>query len=82
MTKQLIKSILKNISDDYRDDGYITMCTVNVNSSELFAIRIKNCGSIYCNGVRIDNTSLIDFINDGKIIAIFDYLSIEKIDLL
>ena len=83
MTKQSIISNLKNISDDYRDNGGDIICTINVNSSKLFAIRIKkNCGTIYCNGIRIDNTNLVDFTNDGKIIAILDYSEIEKIDLL
>ena len=79
MTKEAIKSILKNISDDYRD---VAMCTMKCNSAKVFAISIKNCGTIYCNGIRIDNTDLLNFYNDGKIIAIFDYSAIEKIDLL
>ena len=82
MTKEAIKSILKNISDDYQDNGDVVMCTMNCNSAKEFAISIKNCGNIYCNCIRVDNTDLIDFINDGKIIAILDYSAIEKIDLL
>ena len=82
MTKQSIVSILKNISDDYRDNGDVAMCTMNCNSDKVFAISIKNCGNIYCNGIGIDNTDLMDFYNDDKIIAIFDYSVIEKIDLL
>ena len=79
MTKQSIKSILKNISDDYQDDA---MYTMNCNSVKVFAISIKNCGNIYCNAIRIDNTDLLNFYDDGKIIAILDYSVIEKIDLL
>ena len=82
MTKQSIVSILKNISDDYRDNGDVAMCTMNCNSDKVFAISIKNCGNIYCNGIGIDNTDLMDFYNDDKIIAIFDYSVIEKIDIL
>ena len=82
MTKQSIVSILKNISDYYQDNGDVTMCTMNCNSAKVFAISIKNCGNIYCNGIRIDNTDLLNFYNDGKIIAILDYSVIEKIDLL
>ena len=82
MTKQSIKSILKGISDYYRDNGDVAMCTMKCNSVKVFAISIKNCGNIYCNGIRIDNTDLLNFYNDGKIIAILDYSFIEKIDLL
>ena len=82
MTKQSIKSILKEISDDYRENGDVAMCTVNCDSVNVFAISIKNCGNIYCNGIRIDNTDLLKFYDDGKIIAILDYSVIEKIDLL
>ena len=82
MTKQSITSILKGISDDYRENGDVAMCTMNCNSVKVFAISIKNCGNIYCNGIRIDNTDLLNFYNDGKIIAILDYSAIEKIDLL
>ena len=79
MTKEAIKSILKNISDDYQD---VTMCTMNSNSNKVFAISIKNCGNIYCNAIRIDNTDLLNFYDDGKIIAILDYSAIEKIGIL
>ena len=79
MTKQSIKSILKNISDDYQDDA---MYTMNCNSVKVFAISIKNCGNIYCNAIRIDNTDLLNFYDDGKIIAIFDYSVIEKVNIL
>ena len=79
MTKQSIKSILKNISDDYQDNA---MYTMNCNSVKVFAISIKNCGYIYCNAIRIDKTDLLIFYDDGKIIAILDYSAIEKIDLL
>ena len=82
MTKQSIVSILKNISDDYRDNGGVAMYTMNCNSTKVFATSIKNCGIIYCNGIRIDNTDLLNFYNDGKIIAILDYSVIEKINLL
>ena len=79
MTKQSIKSILKNISDDYQDNA---MYTMNCNSVKVFAISIKNCGNIYCNAIRIDNTDLLNLYDDGKIIAILDYSVIEKIELL
>ena len=82
MTKQSTSSILKNISDDYRDNGDVATCTMKYNSAKVFAISIKNCGNIYCNGIGIDNTDLLNFYNDGKIIAIFDYSAIEKIDIL
>ena len=79
MTKEAIKSILKNISDDYQD---VAMYAMNCNSVKVFAISIKNCGNIYCNAIRIDNTDLLNFYDDGKIIAILDYSVIEKIELL
>ena len=81
MTKQSIVSILKDISSSYYKD--VEQCELMFHSSykKVFAITTKG-GMIYCNCVRIDNTKLIDFINDGKIIAIFDYSFIEKIDLL
>ena len=82
MTKQSITSILKGISDYYRDNGDVAMCTMKCNSVKVFAISIKNCGNIYCNGIRIDNTDLLKFYDDGKIIAILDYSAIEKIDIL
>ena len=85
MTKQSIVSILKEISNSFSssyskfDDRRVLM--FNTNNDKPFSIETKG-GIIYCNCVRIDNTNLIDFINDGKIIAIFDYSVIEKIDLL
>ena len=85
MTKQSIVSILKEISNSFSssyskfDDRRVLM--FNTNNDKPFSIETKG-GIIYCNCVRIDNTKLIDFINDGKIIAIFDYSVIEKIDLL
>ena len=80
MTKQSIISNLKIISSYYRENGQgVTMFHSEPN--QIFSIVTKG-GIIYCNCVRIDNTILIDFINDGKIIAIFDYSFIEKIDLL
>ena len=85
MTKQSIVSILKNISSSFSssyskaDEQYVLI--FNTNDEKPFSIEI-NGGIIYCNCVRIDNTKLIDFINDGKIIAILDYSAIEEIDLL
>ena len=79
MTKQTIISILKIISSNYRENG---QGILKFNSDDIvFSIFTKG-GIIYCNCVRIDNTDLIDFINDGKIIAILDYSLIDKIDLL
>ena len=85
MTKQSIISILKEISNSFSssysksDDQRILM--FNTTDDKPFSIETDG-GIIYCNCVRIDNTKLIDFINDDKIIAIFDYSVIEKIDLL
>ena len=85
MTKQSIVSILKDISSSFSssyskfDEQRVLM--FNTNNDKPFSIEL-NGGIIYCNCVRIDNTKLIDFINDGKIIAILDYSVIEKIDLL
>ena len=85
MTKQSIISILKNISSSFSssyskfDDRRVLM--FNTNDDKPFSIETKG-GIIYCNCVRIDNTKLIDFINDGKIIAILDCSAIEKIDIL
>ena len=79
MTKQSIKSILKNISSYYLENS---QGIFKFNSDDdVFAIVTKG-GIIYCNCIRIDNTDLIDFINDGKIISILDYSFIKKIDLL
>lgn len=86
MTKQSIVSILKEISSSFSssyskyDDRHVLMFNAN-NNEKPFSIETKG-GIIYCNCVRIDNTKLIDFINDGKIIAILDCSAIEKIDLL
>ena len=86
MTKQSIVSILKEISSSFSssyskfDEQRVLMFNAN-NNEKPFSIEIKG-GIIYCNCIRIDNTGLIDFINDGKIIAILDYSVIEKIDLL
>lgn len=88
MTKETITSILKNISDSYRIDTTNTVTMFHINDTgKCFSIRIIvgtiYCGTIYCNCIRIDDDSnLIDFINDGKIIAILDYSFIEKIELL
>lgn len=85
MTKQSIVSTLKEISNSFSssyskyDDRHVLM--FNTNDDKPFSIEIKG-GIIYCNYVRIDNTKLIDFINDGKIIAILDCSAIEKIDIL
>ena len=86
MTKQSIVSILKEISSSFSssynkyDDSHVLIFNAN-NNEKPFSIETKG-GIIYCNCVIIDNTKLIDFINDGKIIAILDYSFIEKIDLL
>ena len=88
MTKQSIISTLKNISDSYRTDttGTTTMFHIN-DTDKCFAVRIIvgtiYCGTIYCDCIKIDdNSGLIQFINDGKTISIFDYLSIDEIGLL
>ena len=87
MTKQSIVSILKNISDSYQTDtnGTATMFHIN-DAGKWFFIRITvgtiYCGTIYCDCIKICDNELIQFINDGKIIAIFDYLSISEISLL
>ena len=86
MTKQSAVSILKEISSSFSssyskfDEQRVLI--FNTTDENPFSIEIKG-GIIYCNCVRIDNnTKLIDFINDGKIIAILDYSVIEKIGLL
>ena len=85
MTKQSIKSILKEISISFSisyskyDEQRVLL--FNTDDDKPFSIGTKG-GIIYCNCVRIDNTKLIDFINDGKIIAILDYSAIEKISIL
>lgn len=88
MTKQSIVSILKNISDSYREDTTNTVTMFHINDSgKCFAVRIVvgtiYSGTIYCDCIKInDNNDLIQFINNGKIISIFDYLSISEINLL
>ena len=87
MTKQSIISILKNISDDYRTDTNDTVTMFHINDTgKCFLIRVIvgtiYCGTIYCDCIKICDNDLIQFINDGKIIAIFDYLKIDEIDLL
>lgn len=85
MTKQSIVSTLKEISSSFSSsyskiyDHCVLM--FNTNNEKSFFIEIKG-GIIYCNCIRIDNTMLIDFINDGKIIVSLDYSKIEKIDIL
>lgn len=79
MTKQSIVSILKNISSYYLEKG---QGILDFNSDNKVFTIMTNGGIVYCDCVRIDNTKLIDFINDGKIIAILDYSFIERIDLL
>ena len=81
MTKQSITLILKNISSSYSKADEQRVLIFNTSDDKPFSIEI-NGGIIYCNCIRIDNTKLIDFINDGKIIAILDYSVIDKIDLL
>ena len=87
MTKEAITSILKNISDDYRTDTNGTATMFHISDTEKwFFIRVTvgtiYCGTIYCDCIKICGNDLIQFINDGKIIAIFDYLAIDEIGLL
>lgn len=88
MTKQSIKSILKNISDSYQTDDSNTETMFRINDTiNCFFIRVQvgtiYCGTIYCDCIRIDDgNDLIQFINDGKTISIFDYLAIDEIGLL
>ena len=90
MTKQSITSILENISDGYcavTNDTNDTVTMFHINDTgKCFSIRITvgiiYCGTIYCDCIRIDDSELIQFINDGKIISIFNYLAIDEIDLL
>lgn len=87
MTKQSIVSILKNISDSYRKDTTNTVTMFHINDTgKCFSIRIIvgtiYCGTIYCDCIRIDDSELIQFINDDEIISIFNYLSIDEINLL
>ena len=82
MTKEAIKSILKNISDSYRTDTNDTVTMFHINGTgKCFYVRIAD-GSIYCDCIKIDDRDLIQFINNGKIIAIFNYLAIDEIGLL
>ena len=85
MTKEAIKSALKDISSSFTSSyskfNEQRVLMFNTTDDKPFYIDIKG-GIIYCNCVRIDTTKLIDFINDGKIIAIIDYSAIEKIDIL
>ena len=88
MTKTEIVSILKNISDNYRTDTTDTTTMFHINDTgNYFAVRIVvgtiYCGTIYCDCIKIgDSSGLIQFINDGKIIAILDCSAIEKINIL
>ena len=88
MTKESISSILKNISDSYRTDTNDTVTTFHINDTEkkCFFVRITvgtiYGGTIYCDCIKICGADLIQFINDGKTIAIFDYLTIDEIGLL
>ena len=86
MTKQSIVSHLKNISDSCQADDTITLFNIN-DTGKCFFVRVLvgaiYCGTIYCDCIKIDdNSGLIQFINDGKTISIFDYLSIDEIGLL
>ena len=85
MTKQSIVSNLKNISDSYQTDNTVTTFHIN-GTGKCFSVRIADgsifCGTIYCDCIRIDDRDLIQFINNGKIISIFDYLCVKEIDLL
>ena len=85
MTKQSIVSILKEIScsfsSSYSKDDEQRELIFHSSYKKVFAITTKG-GTIYCNCIRVDNTNLIDFINYDKIIAIFNYSFVEKIDLL
>ena len=87
MTKETIISNLKNISDSYRTDTTDTTTMFHINDTDkFFAVRIEvgtiYCGTIYCDCIKIGNSELIQFINDGNIISIFNYLSISEINLL
>ena len=87
MTKETITSILKNISDNYQADTTNTVTTFHINGTKkCFLVRVivgtKYCGTIYCDCIKICGSDLIQFINDGKMIAIFDYLAIDEISLL
>lgn len=87
MTKKTITSILENISEIYQADTTGTITEFHINDTgHCLAVRIKvgtiYCGTIYCNSIRIDDSEFIEFINDEKIISIFNYLAIEEIDLL
>ena len=85
MTKQSIVSNLRNISSSfsssYRKDNDEHVLMFNSRDGKIFSIDTKG-GTIYCNSIRVDNTNLIDFINDGKIIAILNCSFVEKIEFL
>ena len=84
MTKETIISSLKNISDSYQTnmDDTVTMFHIN-DTGKCFFIRVTvgtiYCGTIYCDCIKICDNELIQFINDEKIIAIFNYLAIDEI---
>ena len=88
MTKETIISILKNISDSYQTNLDDTVTMVHINDTrKCFFVRVIvgtiYCGTIYCDCIRIDDGSeLVQFINDGNIISIFNYLAIKEINLL
>ena len=87
MTKQSIVSILKNISDSYQADIDNTATIFRINDtgkcfSTIITVGTIYCGIIYCDCIEIYGNDLIQFINDGKTIAIFDYISIDEIGLL
>ena len=85
MTKQSIVSTLKNISDSYRADNNNNSTLFYINNMvEFFFVKIAVestfSGSIFCDCIRIDNDSeLIQFINNGKIISIFNCTFIDEI---
>ena len=85
MTKQSIKSNLKNISDSYRADNNNNSTLFYINNMiEFFFVKIAVggtfSGSIFCDCIRIDNDSEhIQFINNGKIISILNCTFIDEI---
>ena len=86
MTKQSIISILMNIRDSYQVDttNTVTMFHINDTGKCFFSVVTVGtiyCGTIFCDCIKICG-NVIQFINNGKIIAIFDYLAIDEIDLL
>ena len=87
MTKQSITSILKNISDIDQAATTNTVTTFHINDTgKCFSVRVIvgtiYCGTIYCDCIKLCGSDLIQFINDGKIIAMFDYVAIDEIGLL